>query len=78
MERLADHLEEGIDLSTWQPHRGWPSLDANAREQSPRKAERGGRGPVPAGRPPLRGGGPPDRRADARAIAVTRRNARWL
>ena len=40
VERLADRLEEGIDLSTWQPRRGRPSLDANVREHSPRIAVR--------------------------------------
>jgi len=40
IQRLADRLEEGIDLSTWQPRRGRPSLDANVREHSPRIAVR--------------------------------------
>jgi hypothetical protein len=40
IERLADRLDEGIDISTWQPRRGRPSLDANAREHSPRIAVR--------------------------------------
>jgi hypothetical protein len=40
IDRLADRLDEGIDLSTWQPRRGRPSLGANAREHSPRIAVR--------------------------------------
>lgn len=40
IERLADRLDDGIDLSTWQPRRGRPSLDANVREHSPRIAVR--------------------------------------
>ena len=40
IERVADRLEEGIDLSTWQPRRGRPSLEADAREHSPRIAVR--------------------------------------
>lgn len=40
IERLAKRLDEGVDVSTWQPRRGRPSLDANAREHSPRIAVR--------------------------------------
>lgn len=40
IERLADRLDEGIDLSTWRPRRGRPSLGVNAHEHSPRIAVR--------------------------------------
>lgn len=40
IERLADRLDEGIDLSSWQPRRGRPSLGVNARQHSPRIAVR--------------------------------------
>lgn len=40
IESLADRVDEGIDLSTWQPRRGRPSLDAYGREHSPRIAVR--------------------------------------
>ena len=38
--RLVDRLDEGIDLSAWQPRRGRPPLDADGREHSPRIAVR--------------------------------------
>ena len=40
IERLADRLDKGIDLTAWQPRRGRPSLDADGREHSPRIAIR--------------------------------------
>jgi hypothetical protein len=40
IERLAGRLDEGIDLSRWQPRRGRPTLDPNAHEHSPRIAVR--------------------------------------
>ncbi len=40
IERLADRVEEGIDLSRWQPRRGRPSLGTSVHEHSPRIAVR--------------------------------------
>jgi predicted HicB family RNase H-like nuclease len=40
IDRLADRAEKGLDLSTWTPRRGRPSLDASAGEHSPRIAVR--------------------------------------
>ena len=40
IDRLANRAEEGLDLSTWTPRRGRPSLDASTGEHSPRIAVR--------------------------------------
>jgi hypothetical protein len=40
IDRLANRAEEGLDLSTWTPRRGRPSLDASTVEHSPRIAVR--------------------------------------
>jgi len=40
IDRLADRAEEGLDLSTWTPRRGRPSLDASTGAHSPRIAVR--------------------------------------
>ena len=39
-DRLADQAEAGFDLSTWQPRRGRPRLEAGATEHAPRIAVR--------------------------------------
>ena len=36
LDRLAESAEEGLDLSTWRPRPGRPSLDATAEGPSPR------------------------------------------
>jgi hypothetical protein len=36
LERLADEVEQGFDLSTWRPRTGRPFLDAGSTEHSPR------------------------------------------
>jgi plasmid stability protein len=40
IDRLADRAEKGLDLSTWTPRRGRPSLDASVGAHSPRIAVR--------------------------------------
>ena len=40
LDRLATKAEKGLDLSSWRPRRGRPSLDATVGEHSPRIAVR--------------------------------------
>ncbi len=40
IDRIASRAEEGVDLSSWAPRRGRPSLDARGTEPSPRIAVR--------------------------------------
>ena len=40
IEKLADELEAGVDLSTWEPRPGRPRLESTATEHSPRIAVR--------------------------------------
>lgn len=40
IDRLATRAEKGLDLSTWTPRRGRPSLDATVGAHSPRIAVR--------------------------------------
>lgn len=40
IEKLADELEAGVDLSTWEPRPGRPPLEPTATEHSPRIAVR--------------------------------------
>lgn len=40
LDRLATKADDGLDLSTWQPRRGRPSLGTTVGEHSPRIAVR--------------------------------------
>jgi predicted HicB family RNase H-like nuclease len=40
LDRLADRAERGLDLGSWKPRRGRPSLDPEAGARSPRIAVR--------------------------------------
>lgn len=40
VDRLADRAERGLNLSSWKPRRGRPSLDATGAAHSPRIAVR--------------------------------------
>ncbi len=40
IDSLAERVEKGLDLSTWAPRRGRPSLDVADGEHSPRIAVR--------------------------------------